>query len=119
VGGKRYELHGVSLERATRLLAGRDEVESVEPNVFYSLIRQTFDGADGSALDAPPEGAKPPSTKPNDPMYKHQWHFDMVNAEGAWQVTQGAGVVVAVIDTGVSAGKIGDKKTKFKRVPDL
>ena len=41
---------------------------------------------------------------PNDPFYSHQWHFHAVNAEAAWDVTDGSGAVVAVIDTGVSQG---------------
>jgi subtilisin family serine protease len=31
-----------------------------------------------------------------------QWVLDMVNAQAAWAVTQGAGVTVAVIDSGVN-----------------
>jgi subtilisin family serine protease len=42
------------------------------------------------------------STRPDDPRYAEQWNFQMVNAEKAWERTRGKGVVVAVIDTGVS-----------------
>ncbi|MFM7319924.1 MAG: S8 family peptidase [Armatimonadota bacterium] len=42
------------------------------------------------------------STRPNDPRYDEQWNFRMVNAEKAWETTRGKGVLVAVIDTGVS-----------------
>ncbi|MFZ9888508.1 MAG: S8 family serine peptidase [Myxococcota bacterium] len=119
VGGNRYELHGVSLEEARSRLAGNNDVESVEPNVFYGLLEGTFDGADGSAF-ADPSPTRPSPGKPNDPMYRHQWHFDMVNAEAAWELARGDGVVVAVIDTGVSEGKLADgKRSKFRRVPDL
>ena len=42
---------------------------------------------------------------PADPLYNQQWHlFDVtagIRAPGAWSMTRGAGVVVAVIDTGV------------------
>ena len=44
---------------------------------------------------------------PNDPDYSKQWNFRSINVEPAWEETQGQGVTVAVIDTGVS------------RVPDL
>jgi serine protease len=44
---------------------------------------------------------------PSDPCYRYQWHLTQVGLPGAWEMGQGAGVVVAVIDTGVS------------RVPDL
>lgn len=33
-----------------------------------------------------------------------QWHLDMVNAPGAWEMTMGGGIKVAVIDTGVDGG---------------
>lgn len=44
----------------------------------------------------------PKSTSPNDPRYAEQWNFQMVGAEAAWKRSRGTGVVVAVIDTGVS-----------------
>ncbi|MCF7222601.1 S8 family peptidase [Marilutibacter chinensis] len=41
---------------------------------------------------------------PNDPAYAQQWHYQAgtggINAEGAWDLSSGAGVVVAVLDTG-------------------
>lgn len=45
------------------------------------------------------------SYEPNDTYYRsHQWHYYEelagINAESAWDITKGAGVVVAVIDTG-------------------
>jgi serine protease len=118
--GNVYELHGseTELKRAQQVLERRPEVEGVEPNIFYSLLEHTFGAPqEAGALEGE---QRPGNTKPNDPMYKHQWHFDMVKAEGAWALSQGEGVVVAVIDTGVSAGTLSNgKKSKFKRVPDL
>ena len=35
--------------------------------------------------------------------YNYQWYHDMINSYEAWGVTQGAGVTVAVLDTGVDA----------------
>ena len=39
---------------------------------------------------------------PNDPEYRKQWNFRNINVESAWDQTKGAGITVAVIDTGVS-----------------
>ncbi len=42
----------------------------------------------------------------NDPLYADQWHLDSANgirAPQAWQFTEGAGVTVAVVDTGHTA----------------
>ncbi len=38
----------------------------------------------------------------NDPYRKYQWALDLFNAESRWKTSKGAGVVVAVVDTGVS-----------------
>lgn len=45
--------------------------------------------------------------EPNDPLYKDQWGMKAVNAEKAWNYTQGQGVTVAVIDTGVACEDFG------------
>ncbi len=39
----------------------------------------------------------------NDPMRPQQWALDQTSFENAWSATRGAGVTVAVIDTGVDA----------------
>ena len=65
------------------------DTEYIEPNYLYYL-----------------------NAVPNDPQYNKQWNFRDINVEQAWDETKGAGVTVAVIDTGVS--KVPDlKSTKF------
>ncbi|HEY9771982.1 MAG TPA: S8 family peptidase [Coleofasciculaceae cyanobacterium] len=55
---------------------------------------------------------------PNDPEYTKQWNFRNINVEQAWDESNGAGVTVAVIDTGVS--KVPDLKlTKFVKGYDF
>jgi serine protease len=61
-----------------------ENTEYVEPNYQYQLFKA-----------------------PNDPDYSKQWNFRSINLEPAWNETQGEGITVAVIDTGVS------------RIPDL
>lgn len=39
---------------------------------------------------------------PNDPKYSEQWHMQRAGAETAWEYACGAGVTVAVVDTGVA-----------------
>jgi subtilisin family serine protease len=44
---------------------------------------------------------------PNDPYWEHQWHLHSLRVDRAWETTRGRGVVVAVIDTGVSSNEDG------------
>lgn len=44
------------------------------------------------------------SAAPNDPFYGLQWNFAQIQAEKAWDMTNGAGVTVAVLDTGLKTG---------------
>ena len=54
------------------------------------------------------------SAVPDDPQYNKQWNFRAINVEQAWDETKGAGVTVAVIDSGVSKEQVPDLKlTKF------
>jgi len=68
---------------------------------------------------------------PSDPLYSYQWHMDIpqgdekvewhgangggINAEPAWDESQGASVIVAVIDTGIAY----EDYRNFRQAPDL
>lgn len=43
-------------------------------------------------------------TVPNDPYSGLQWHFNAIQAPAAWDITQGEGVTIAVLDTGLKQG---------------
>jgi len=86
-------------------------VESVDYDAPVSLFPE-----DGTPMAPPvdaPECAKRRRATaksagfPNDPCFRYQWHLQQIGLPAAWKLGQGRGVVVAVIDTGVS------------RVPDL
>lgn len=78
-----------SLLKALRQSELAEQTEFIEPNYQYS----TF-------------------VTPNDPDYTKQWNLKAIGMEQAWNETQGDGIVVAVIDTGVS--RVPDlKDTKF------
>jgi len=77
----------------------RNLTEYVEANYVYSM----------EFLD---------STTPNDPRYNEQWNLKAIEVEKAWQKTKGKGIVVAVIDTGVS--RVEDlKNTNFVKGYDF
>ena len=68
-----------------------DGLRYVEPSyVDYLIEPEIGRGPEISALSGE-----------EDPMRKHQWALDIVNAEDAWNYATGEGIVVAVIDTGV------------------
>jgi serine protease len=67
----------------------KNVTEYIEPNYIYSTLEQ-----------------------PNDPDYHKQWNLKNINIEQAWDDSQGEGITVAVIDTGVS--RVPDfKETEF------
>ena len=51
-------------------------------------------------VDAPL--AAPALLEPGDPLFARQWHLPQVQAGAAWDVTDGRGTIVAVLDTGVN-----------------
>jgi serine protease len=52
---------------------------------------------------------------PNDTSYAYQWHMPQIQMEQAWDVANGSGVVVAVIDSGVAY----ENYAGFVQAPDL
>ena len=45
---------------------------------------------------------------PGDTLYGAQWNFPMVQSEAAWDISTGAGVTVAVLDTGLKTAGAAD-----------
>lgn len=99
--GDRYPklMRGRRGETASELLAqvqSRSDVVYAEPN-FIAYAQGT----------------------PNDQYFSYQWHLGAgpggVHAEAAWDVTNGSGVTIAIIDTGVAYENYGG----YDRAPDL
>jgi serine protease len=91
-------------------LARRSDVEIAEPDAEMQLSPGELELRAPAA--APAEGGFP-----NDPLYKHQWHMDQIGMPEAWQLADGNGVIVAVLDTGVGYEDHGGGK--FHLLPDL
>ncbi len=84
-------LDGAEAAGFIRELKANPAVESVEiDRLYHHMATET------------------PSFTPNDPQTFAQWNFynalSGVNATEAWDISQGEGVVVAVIDTGIAQG---------------
>lgn len=84
-----------------------------DPRVEVAEASQTFSLEPGD-LAGPPE-VEPRAGFPNDPMYGKQWNLPAMGAPEGWRSTpRGKGVVVAVIDTGVTQVEDLDKTRVLK-----
>jgi serine protease len=90
-------------------LARHPAVEIAEPDALVQLFPVE------SSPDPAPDESIDWADYPNDPMYKYQWHMRQIGMPEAWKLADGAGVIVAVIDTGVAHARAG----RFSVVPDL
>ncbi|MDA0351747.1 MAG: S8 family serine peptidase [Chloroflexi bacterium] len=88
-----HELRSRSLEHVELALATVPTVLSIEPVLTYELTG--IASAETTSLQAPAAAAS------NDPLLWLQWGNFSTNETDAWEITEGAGVVVAVIDSGI------------------
>ncbi len=109
-----------------RLTAPPSEVQDIlsaldnDPDVEVVEVERAWRipewGSPGGVRGEPPTPTDDPGGfVPNDPYYGFQWHLDQIGMPEAWTLQRGAGVVVAVIDTGVAFRDEGG----WHRAPDL
>lgn len=109
----RVTVAGTGRERVSRLsqllsVLRRDpKVEAADWAITYQIPESAPTALTGpQALPVPQlekaDSEKPGVFVPNDPKYRYQWHLDQLRMPEAWMKGQGAGVVVAVLDTGVT-----------------
>lgn len=62
-----------------------------------------------------------PAAAPNDPYYAQQWNMPMIGLDAAREISDGSGVTVAVVDTGVAFEDYFNaaENKQYGRAPDL
>ena len=98
----RARVPGAQADRIVAALRRHPLVEAAEPEHRIAIAPMSTLAGPEIATAFPLRTSFQSSTRPDDPRYDEQWNFRMVNGEKAWESTRGKGVVVAVIDTGVS-----------------
>ena len=75
------------------------QVESVEADILY-----TIQGESAELILAPASsvGTTTAAFIPNDPFYPNSWHHTIIDSPTAWDLADGTGVTIAIIDTGVA-----------------
>ncbi|MDS4029561.1 MAG: S8 family peptidase [Candidatus Contendobacter sp.] len=106
-----FDLAGLKQVAAYRALAstesspfpgGFQPADSVARDKLKTLYQVKAMRLDPEVAAAGLNYIRKPFFVPNDPYYQYQWHYPQINLPQAWNVTTGAGVIVAVIDTGVA-----------------
>lgn len=96
-----------------KLLLDRLVLLNVTEGKVSDVIARLKDDPDIEYIE--PNYVTTASFVPNDPYYVYQWHFVKIQMEQAWDISTGAGVTVAVIDTGIAY----ENYLGFQKAPDL
>jgi len=109
--------HGATLERS--MLVEGYAVANV-PAGSEDTIGQALaeSGVVSSAEDNP---VRFPAAAPDDPYYSQQWNMPLIGLDAARELSDGSGVTVAVVDTGVAYENYYDasSSTGYGQAPDL
>ncbi|MBV1909801.1 MAG: S8 family serine peptidase [Kangiellaceae bacterium] len=98
--------HGVSLQHVRKMALRNHHVLRLDQRQSKDRLNQLIVQLqkDPNILSVEEDILLKPNFVPNDQFYNLQWHYHEatggMNAEDAWDTNTGAGVVVAVIDTG-------------------
>ncbi len=91
----------VTMQAAMDRLSASAQVEIVEPDYLLGVGPEHTRPMDAIQPERFPDHL---NFTPNDPYYPYQWHFPPIQAPVAWGITQGGGVTVAIVDSGISKG---------------
>lgn len=90
-----------------------------DPNVVVNALKQKteveYAEPNYVAFASAEPVTRPAAATPNDPFYPRQWNMQAIQMPQAWDISSGAGVVVAVLDTGIAY----KTQNSFIQAPDL
>ncbi len=89
------QYYGANEDDALSTLRSDSHIEAADKEMVYSIPegeKTTYVSASEESQDI----------KPNDPYFSRQWNMRQIHLNTAWKYSVGEGVVVAVLDTGVS-----------------
>ncbi|MGA1845337.1 MAG: S8 family peptidase [bacterium] len=107
-----YAIYGLREVASSPLSGARLVLTSPTPDLQALIVRLNLEPI---VRLAEPNLIGQVSFIPNDPYYRYQWHLKAINAESAWNLSTGLGVVVAVLDTGVAF----ENYDIYAQAPDL
>ena len=105
--GKAAKQQGVSVHEVRSLATGATLIaadKALSGQAAKDFMTEL--AASGAVAYVEPNSRMTASLTPNDPRYNEQWDFTATNGmriPGAWDVSTGTGVNVAVIDTGITS----------------
>lgn len=108
------QVDSADVEKVMSRLKRRSDIQNVEVSQTYYITPQAHHvHMETYGVSSQSGGAE--FEVPNDPSYEKQmWHFNQIELPRAWKVATGKGIVVAVVDTGVTG-----PGSKYPVMPDL
>ena len=91
--------HGLTMLREIKQIGVR-VVKVPEGKTPEDLIYELKLSEGGNLEFAEVDALVAPTYLPNDPSYGSEWHHATNNSSGAWDIAKGAGVIIAILDTG-------------------
>ena len=95
---------GTNVQDTLKRLRAKTNVEYAEEDVVLSIAKHSATKvSDTKGLATP--GGQSAAFIPNDPFYGSSWHHQKIESPSAWDYGSGAGVVIAILDTGVNCAE--------------
>lgn len=94
------EYEGNDEDAVIHSIRNDSKVEAADRDMIYSIPENNLPANEEGIVAVSEVGVN--SGFPNDPRFNEQWHMRQIHLPKSWKDSAGKGVIVAVIDTGVS-----------------